>query len=173
MKKISIILVLLALVLTACQSLGINPKGSAGDNQKSTPSKTSSDLSLEVSKGTHSPDQAVVVFQRSGGLVGGSEQWNIFANGDIVNSKGEQVNIGATQVSAILAALNAVGFYDIKTSSNIGSLGNCKDCYSYQLTVTSNGKTNTITFNDGDKSLPDTFWKIINQINSMISSPSK
>lgn len=174
MKKISIILVLVALIMTACQSLGVNTqKESANEVIKITPSPNQNTQKVNVAKGTSLPDGVVVVFLRSGGLRGTSEQWSIYADGKILNGTGDKFSIDVAQVTAILAAFKAVGFYDMKTSASIGSLGKCNDCYTYQLTVSNAGEINSITFQDGDNGLPQSFWNIINQINTLIVNATK
>ena len=126
MKKIIVVLILFALVLTACASLGVKAKDEANK-------------------------EPVIVFQRSGGFAGMSEQWSIYANGKIVKEIGEEHSIGPAQVTALLDALQVAGFYEMKASSSVAGSGNCNDCYTYQLTVTSGGKENSITVQEGRK----------------------
>ena len=143
MKKITAVLILFALVLTACASLG----GKAKDESNKEP---------------------VIVFQRSGGLAGVSEQWSIYANGKITTKDGKELKIDTAQVTALLEAIQAAGFYDMK--AGIGGPSNCKDCYTYQLTVTSDKKSNSLTVQEGSKDMPEAFWNIIQKINDLIAS---
>jgi hypothetical protein len=145
MKKITVALVLFALVLTACASLGAKAKDEANK-------------------------EPVIVFQRDGGFAGVSEQWSIYANGKIVKKDGEEHNVGPAQVTALLEALQAAGFYEMKASPSIAGSGSCNDCFTYQLTVTSGGKENTITAQEGAKDMPEAFWTIIKQIDGLIAS---
>ena len=144
MRKITVVLILFALVLTACASLGAKAKD-------------------------ESNKEPVIVFQRSGGLAGVSEQWSIYANGKIAKKDGEEHTADTAQVTALLEAIQAAGFYDMKAGPGIGGPGNCKDCFTYQLTVTSDKKANSLTVQEGAKDIPDALWNIIKQINDLIA----
>ena len=85
MKKITIVLILFALVLTACGSLGAKAK----DESKAEP---------------------VIIFQRSGGFAGVSEQWSIYATGKISKQNGEELSVEPAKVTALLAAIQTAGF---------------------------------------------------------------
>ena len=63
--KITVALILFALVLTACASLGAKAKDEANK-------------------------EPVIVLQHDGGFAGLSEQWSIYANGKIVKKGGEE-----------------------------------------------------------------------------------
>jgi len=166
MKKITIILILFALVLTACQSLGAKAKEEANEEiTKITPTPGQAALDVEA--------EPMIVFQRSGGFAGITEQWSIYAYGKITKDTGEELSVDPAQVTALLEAIQAAGFFDMKASSGIGKLSNCKDCYTYQLTVNSAEKANTITVQQGAKDIPETFWNVIKQINDLIAGPTK
>jgi hypothetical protein len=145
MKKITVALILFALVLTACASLGAKAKDEANK-------------------------EPVIVFQRSGGFTGVSEQWSIYANGKIAKKDGKELTVEPAQVTVLLEALQAAGFYEMKASPSLAGSGNCNDCYTYQLTVTSGGKENSITVQEGAKDVPEAFWSIIKQIDGLIAS---
>jgi hypothetical protein len=147
MKKCTAVLILFALMLTACASLG----GKTKDESNQEP---------------------VIVFQRSGGLAGVSEQWSIYANGKITTKDGKELKIDPAQVSALLEAIQAAGFYDMKAGPGIGGPSSCKDCYTYQLSVTKDKKAYSLTVQEGAKDIPEAFWKIIEQINNLIAGYS-
>jgi hypothetical protein len=170
MKKFAILSVLFALALTACQSLGVNTSGGSTDETtKITPSPGQAAMNLEPDQNMPAADEVVVVFQRSGGFAGVNQQWTIYANGNIVTDSGETLSVNPDQVTALLIAADAAGFFDMKVSSSLGSAGNCKDCFTYTLTITNHGQTNTLSAQDGSKNLPDAFWSIIQLINTIIN----
>ena len=144
MKKITVALILFGLVLAACASQG---------------GKTKDEANIEP----------VIVFQRSGGLAGVSEQWSIYADGKIAIKDGKEFKIDSAQVTALLEAIQAAGFYDMKAGPGIGGPSSCKDCYTYQLTVTSDKKSNSLTVQEGSKDMPESFWNIIQKINDLIA----
>jgi hypothetical protein len=149
MKKIAIVLVLFALVLTACGSLGAKAKDEAKADA-----------------------EPVIVFQRSGGLAGVSEQWSIYANGKIITQNGAELSVEPAKVTALLTAIQTAGFYELKTSTGIGAgLSSCKDCFTYSLTVNGGEKPNTLTFQEGSKEIPDSILNIIQQINDLVAKP--
>jgi len=173
MKRFTIILFLFALVLTACQSTGANAKGKATNEvAKVTPSpdKTALNVALDA---TPSPADLVIVFERSGGFAGVDEKWSIYTGGKIVKENGDTFSVDAAKVTALLDAAEAANFFEMKASSAIGSVSNCKDCFSYKLTITSNGQTNTITTSDGATGLPDAFMEILKQIKVLIVPPTQ
>jgi hypothetical protein len=166
MKKITIILIVLAIMLTACESLGVKPEGESITNASGiTPSPDQAVLGIGA--------EPVIVFQRSGGFAGGAEQWSIYATGKITKRNGGELSIDPAQVTALLDAIQAAGFYDLTQSSIKGAISNCKDCYTYQLTINGEGKANTLTFQDGAKDVPEAFWNIIKKINEWIATPTK
>lgn len=174
MKRFTFIFILFALMITACQSTGARANLEATNEiLKITPSPGQNTLNIALDKNTPSPDDLVVVYERSGGLAGVSEQWSIYAGGKIVKKNGETITVDAAKVTDLLDAIDAAGFYDIKFSSSIGGLNSCKDCFSYTLTVTSNGQKNTITTFDGAKGLPDSFWAILKQVNDLVNPPTQ
>jgi hypothetical protein len=146
MKKITIVLILFALILTACGSLGAKADNDSKDKA-----------------------EPVIVFERSGGFAGVTEKWSIYATGKIVNEKGEEKSVDSATVTALLATIQTAGFYDLKASTGPGGISNCKDCFTYKLTVNGESKANTITAQEGAKDIPDAFWKVIQQINDLIA----
>jgi len=145
MKKTTIILVLFALVLAACGSLGAKAKDEADK-------------------------EPVIVFQRSGGFAGVTEEWSIYADGKIAKKDGKELTVASAQVTALLAAIDTAGFYEMKAGPGAGGPTSCKDCFTYQLTVTSNKKSNTITVQEGAKDIPEAFWNILKQITDLTAS---
>jgi hypothetical protein len=188
MKKIFIILILIALTMTACKSTGakanveatkriLDATSSAGAEgtivvmrEDDSSTKTSGEQALQTSG-------AVIIIQRSGGLVGVNEQWSFYPDGKIVKDymdqekPSETYNVDAAQVTALLAALKTAGFFDMEASSGIGGLSNCKDCFTYQLSAASEGTTNSITFQEGATGPQEEIEKVINQLIRLAGNP--
>jgi hypothetical protein len=172
MKKITIVLILFALVLTACQSA--NAKANAQSTKRvqaeMNTKATSVSLALKASG-------VVIIVQRSGGVAGVTDQWSFYADGKIVKDNADQGKpndertVDSAQVTALLDALKAAGFFDMKISSSIGNLNNCKDCFTYQLTAISDGKTNTITIQEGAAGASEAIVKVIDQLIVLASNP--
>jgi hypothetical protein len=162
MKKITIVLILFALVLTACEALGISPKeGTDVKVEKITPSPDKAAMEFEA--------EPMIVFERGGGIAGVTEQWSIYASGKISSQNGEELTVAPAQVTALLDAIQAAGFYDMKVGPGAASPGTCKDCFTYKLTVNKDEKPYSITAQEGAKGVPDMFWNLINQINDLVT----
>lgn len=173
MKKWSIILVLFALILSACQSSNANAGGQTTQRivDELTPAQTSdSSVVQEDNRSVTQENNAVIILERSGGFAGVNEQWSFYADGHITkqdrnNSQAsEMFSVDSTQIISLLNELKTTGFFQLKASSNIGGINNCKDCFSYQLTATSDGVTNTISFQDSAGSEMDTIKNITDQL---------
>jgi len=183
MKKITIVLILFTLALTACGSA--DARANTRATQKiaaATPVETDASGRVFAQQGDTTPTTeaaikgqallaagAVIAFQRSGGFAGVSEQWIFFADGRITNDKGDQKTVEADQVTALLDELEAVGFFEMKIPSDGGKLSTCKDCFTYQITATNGEKLNTVTIIEGATGVPEAFWKIINKLSSMVA----
>jgi hypothetical protein len=166
MKKITVILILFALVLTACESLGAKAKDdNNAEVAKITPSPGKASLELEAAP--------VIVFERSGGFAGETEQWNIYATGRIANQDGKEITVDPAQVTALLEAIQTAKLTDTKAGSGIGGLSDCKDCFTYTLTLNTGNKPQTFSAQDGAKDVPEAFWNILKQINDLIAGPAK
>ncbi len=166
MKKLTIVLALFALILSACSSKGVKAEGETADQiAKISPSPSAAALEATV--------DPMIVFQRTGGFAGKAEKWSIYASGKIVQPSGAAVTIDSAKVDALMQAIQAAGFFEMKASAGIGSAANsCKDCFTYTLTVSGPDKTNTISVQDGAKNVPDAFWTLIKQINELIAAPT-
>lgn len=173
MKKISIILVLLALTLTACQSSGAIAKAQSTKRIIDVLTPANTDNSNVVEKDNSSTPQAnniVIMVERSGGFAGVNEQWSFYADGKIAkeyldqSKPNEMLSVDAPRITAQLEALKTAGFFQMKASSDIGKLSNCNDCFTYKLTATSDGITKTITIQEGATGTPDPIQNIINQL---------
>jgi len=123
------------------------------------------------------PYAAAVVVQRTGGLAGVSEQWSIYPDGRVLSPKGTQSQVGAAQVSALLAALDKAGFFTLQDSYSQGSQGSqgsqCRDCYNYQLSVNNNRRSKTVSFVEGATDTPPALTASLKAINDLLNRPAQ
>ena len=188
MKKIPIFLILFALVLTACKSSNANADIQPTKLLVDTFVPAGTDESVVAAKGDSSTPKnadvqallangAVIVLQRSGGFAGVNDQWSFYPDGKIVkenlkqSNSSENLSVEAAQVTALLDALNAAGFFDMKSSPGLGGLSNCNDCFTYSLTATSNGKTNSISLQQSSTGSPSTIEQLIGQLIGLAPTP--
>lgn len=179
MKKITIIqvviLIMLTLAMTNCKSSNVkaNIEPTKRILDVLTPAGIESTIVVEKENisTTKNPEEqtllaeGVVIFvKRSGGFAGVDESWSFYADGKIVTNKGEQKTVTADQVSTLIEEINAAGFFEMNNSSGSEKFSNCKDCYTYQLIATSDGKVNSITIQEGATGVPEALLKIIKQL---------
>jgi hypothetical protein len=159
-------LILIALVLSACESLGVRAKDdNNAEVEKITPSPGKASMELQA--------EPVIIFKRSGGFAGTTDQWSIYATGKIVKLDGEEFTVDSAKVAALLEVVQTSGFFDLKAASGIGGVSNCNDCYTYQLTVNGDEKMNTLSFQDGAKDIPQALWDLIKQITDLTVKPTE
>jgi hypothetical protein len=70
----------------------------------------------------------------------------------VVTSKGNEYQSGSEAVTTALGALENAGFFEMKDSYGLNS--GCADCFNYQITATSKGRTKTVQFVEGAKDMP-------------------
>jgi hypothetical protein len=127
----------------------------------------------EAPKTAVETDQAVIVYQRSGGLLGGSESWSFYDDGRVVHTGrgGEQqsARIGAEEVAALVEAIHALGFSDLKESYL--SNQSCRDCYRYTINVRqADGTYKQVETQDAEPGAPLALTQIIEQLNLAIEA---
>jgi hypothetical protein len=110
---------------------------------------------------------AVIVFHRSGGIAGVDEKWEIHPDGRVFSAKGEQGAIEADQVTTLLEAIEALGFFEMKDSYGLPS--QCKDCFTYTVTVSSGDKVKSITTIDNASDAPPELGQVLEKINTLLT----
>ena len=96
-----------------------------------------------------------------------SEQWSIYPDGRVLAPKGTQSQVGAAEVSALLAALDKAGFFALEDS--YGKNSPCRDCYNYQLSVYENGRAKTVAFVEGASDIPPGLTASLKAINDLVT----
>lgn len=113
---------------------------------------------------------AVILYQRSGGFAGISEQWTIYPDGRIVSGDGQERKVSAEEVSALLIEIGALGFFDLRDSGGLPNT--CADCFSHQITASSDGGLNQITVAGAGYDPQDPRWQVVQKISDFISGLS-
>jgi hypothetical protein len=154
-----LIFVIIFMFLGACALI---PSQSQGTNTGSTEVQSTA---VRV-EGTTIPEGAVITFQRSGGFAGKTVVWTIYSDGRVQSDQGT-TQLSSGDVSILVAGLKALGIFDLKDS--YGGFTNCKDCFTYTLTINADGKTKTITTTDSATDIPAELGKILTLINEFIT----
>ena len=110
--------------------------------------------------------RAVVVYQRSGGFAGISEQWAILPDGRVINQDGRQWRIPKEQVAELVSAIEEMGFFKMRDS--YGALDVCCDRFVHRITVRSGGRVKTVTTVDAASGAPTALWHILERIQRLV-----
>ena len=147
MKTVTIILLLAIVALAGCSSPQISTQALPGET------KSPNDELGETGK------DLMIVLKRSGGFAGVDESWRISADGRILASDGKASQASTDSIRAAVDELNSLGFFAM--SSSYMPLDTCCDRFTYQLSVTVDGKSHTVTALEGAQETPEDFWKAI------------
>jgi hypothetical protein len=172
MKLATVILLLLFLMLAACT--GILATTSAPQQDETPNREANPSIAPSMAPGEQQPglDPGVVILlTRSGGFSGKTEQWIIYADGRITHNSGEVANVTPAQIAALLQTIDQLGFYSLQGSYM--PQNTCCDRFTYELTVTNDGKTNKVTFLEGTPDLPTGLWQATDAVNQLITAGTK
>jgi hypothetical protein len=115
---------------------------------------------------TDSPDNAVVIFHRSGGFAGLDQQWMIYADGRIESPGGEQQEVDPESVQALFETIQSAGFFELDDS--YVPEDTCCDRFTYTVTVQLGDRSKTLVTIDASPTQPDELTMIINAIGEII-----
>jgi len=167
MKRTTLLLGLLLFLVGCAPALSeVLPEGSptpVGTKSMPLPAKT------PVSEG-----RPLIVFRRSGGLMGVSESWVIYEDGRVAYQeeiKGESATgeIEAQELAGLLALIEEAGFFSFRDSYMPQNI--CCDRFSYEITVFQDGRNKRVTTMDGAEA-PEGLWTIIGELNKLLAGIS-
>jgi len=113
-------------------------------------------------------DEAVIVFKRGGGLAGVSEEWRIYPDGQVVSMGAPPRKAPAEEVALLISEIKALGFFEM--NDVYGRFSRCADCFHYDLTVTSAGKTKTVSTMDAASDAPPELQKVLEKVTTLLAS---
>ncbi len=106
---------------------------------------------------------AVVVYERIGKSTCIDEVWSFFPDGRIVGDK-ETKTVTASEVSTLVSDIEAMGFFKLESTKHTA----CAKCYTYNITVNSNGQVKTVSAVDGGTDTPTEYWQIFAKIKKLL-----
>jgi len=117
---------------------------------------------------------ALIVFRRSGGLMGVSESWVIYEDGQVayqeeIKRESATGEIEAQELAGLLALIQERGFFSFKDSYMPQNI--CCDRFSYEITVFQDGQRKRVTTMDGAEA-PEGIWTIIGELNRLLAGMS-
>jgi hypothetical protein len=117
------------------------------------------------------PVGAVIIYRRSGGIAGLDEQWEIFDDGRMVAKNGAVAQAAPAEVSALLAELARIGFFDLQPQPL--PLDLCCDRFTYELTAVSGQRAQTYTAVDAQEGVPSAFWQALELVQAFLQAHSQ
>jgi hypothetical protein len=115
---------------------------------------------------TEAGGEAAIVYRRSGGFAGVSEQWIIYADGRITAGNGRQWQVKPERVEQILDDIQALGFFEMK--GRYMPLNTCCDRFTYEITVRRGGVVHTVVTMDAAPDAPVALWQILEKVSSLL-----
>jgi hypothetical protein len=156
--KRTTIAILITVLVSAC--------GSFLSDLNSTPASTSIPEDKEETRADEKLGQAVIVFEKSGGFAGVTEKWTVYRDGRVVSVEGREHQVAVEEISTLLMEIENMGFFEIDGPDQW--LSDCRDCFTYQITVSIDGRTKVVNAVDGQVDPADTIWGIINLIEVLL-----
>ncbi len=104
---------------------------------------------------------AVLRFQRSGGLAGTNESWVLYQDGRLVDPQGNERQLGQAGVNTVMQAVDAAGFFNL--NSQYGTAPG-SDAYTYTITIQRNGQVHSVTTFDNAIGTPPALTTLLNTL---------
>ena len=189
-----ILLSFLILVLAACTVAGEEPgsdpgtevvvtsqptateEATAEPTEAATPTTVAEDctdlpeVTTEGEDGVTVPENAVAVFQKTGGFAGIEETTFIYADGHIENNKNESAQVPPEVVDTLVSTAVDAGFFDLDRSYVPENY--CCDFFNYSLTIRDCDQVHTVITADEVPGTPTELWQIIDTVQSLIANTS-
>ena len=188
MKLHFVLLTIVVLILAAC-TVSSEGSGSLSDlEERAQPAETAAatavatvtspapvcedlpEVTTDGEDGVTVPENAVAVFQKTGGFAGVEETTVIYADGLIKNNKGEETEVPPQVVDTFVTTAVDIGFFDLK--GNYVPEGHCCDFFNYSLTIRDCERVHTVITAEGVPDLPTELMEIINTVQSLIANTS-
>jgi hypothetical protein len=169
-KKVTWVL-LGTLILAACASGGVSGASALPTSPVSLPlSPVGTPIGQSKPTGgsaAEMPQGAVIVYRRSGGISGVSEEWVVYDDGRLTAASGEEWRVAPEPVAQLVAGIEGLGFFGLE--ENYVPRDTCCDRFTYELTVRSAGRVHTVTALDATPDTPDEVWEALRAVGQFIA----
>ena len=162
------------LLLAGCATLPLDastPSGGAVPASPTSPSMPGSSVPDSGELPKDMPPDAVLVYHRSGGIAGIDEVWTIYSDGRITKDRGGEWQAPAERVTALLQAIDELGFFNMQASYMPADT--CCDRFSYELAVRNKGQEHQVITMDGAPGTPEAFWQILTEVQRFLDEFTK
>ena len=163
----NLILRTLAAAITVGYATGCSPAITPAGTSLSSTKPSESTATATVASRRPLLEEAVE-YTRNGGFAGISERWRFFANGRIIDAQGVEYMVSETDMADLLDEIEALGFFDWEVGPR--RLGSCADCFTYTINAYRNGRSNQISFVDGQADVPVGIWTILDRIQAVLGT---
>jgi hypothetical protein len=110
--------------------------------------------------------EAAIVYRRSGGFAGVSEQWTIYPDGRITASDGRAWQVKPEQVEQLVDDIQTLGFFKMK--GRYVPLNTCCDRFTYEITVRRGDRVHTVVTIDAAPDAPVALWQALEKVSSLL-----
>jgi hypothetical protein len=135
------------------------------ETMEPTPTETTESGAASDAKSRAVLGDAVIVYERSGGIAGETNTWKIYADGRVVDGEGNEWQVAPAQVEELLADLETMGFFELDESYM--PLDTCCDRFTYTLVVGTDGGAHRVTTID-DSDAPEAVWNALDSVSTFI-----
>ncbi|MDQ4076037.1 MAG: hypothetical protein M3220_07300 [Chloroflexota bacterium] len=136
--------------------------------QAATATATASTPISNTDPASEEESEGMIVFERSGGFAGITEQWTIYSDGRVVNDKGSVWEVAPGEVQQLLDEIESLGFFDLE--GKFIPKDPCCDFFTYVITVRDGDQENTVTTVDIAPNMPAALQEVIDKINQFLSN---
>ena len=143
--------------------------GGAGEMVETAVDALLSDEEMKLFLTAAGTENPVIIYTKSGGVVGITFEWNIYADGR-VEKNGELVGtVHPAIIANLVLAADKAGFYE--TDDEYLDNDPCCDLMTYTLTVTDGRQSHTVTTRDGAP-YPPAYGAMVTAVEALIAQTS-
>lgn len=110
--------------------------------------------------------EEVIVYARTGGIAGISEQWRFLEDGRVFDEQGVEYSVSDSDIANMIEEMDALGFFAWEFEAP--RLGSCADCFTYSIAATYDGQSSQVIFLDGQQDVPEEIWSILEAIQDLL-----
>ena len=110
--------------------------------------------------------EEIIVYARTGGIAGISEQWSFLEDGSVFDAQGVEYSVSDSDIADLIEEMDALGFFAWQFEAP--RLGSCADCFTYSIAATYDGQSSHVTFLDGQQDVPEEIWSILEAIQDLL-----
>ncbi len=167
MRRIALLILALALFLVGCGAAGPTTSDGSGTPTASTGASDAEAGSAEGEGRTAQFPNPIIVYERSGGLVGGNSKWTIHTTGLIEGDENSTVQLAAELVTPLFELVQSETFTQLEPT--YGDPDRCADCITHTITVYGEDEPQQVVVVEGSAELPSTLAEALSALNKVVT----